>query len=429
VQNALVVADDLTGAMDTGHGFASRGRTVHVHRSVTSEEPDAGGDVVVVDTDSRDADPETAATAVARTVETVPAELCYKKVDSTLRGNVVAEVDAAVAASGADLAVAAPAFPATGRTTENGRHLVDGVWLSETGYGADESDLKGVFAPSAYPVVRLGLDTAATGAAAVAERLTEFASGDEPALVVCDARTDAHLEAIADGAAAIDARPLYVGSGGLAVRVDVPGSPPSSARDAELDRANAGVLGVVGSVNERTLTQLAAVEDGLVIELDPAAAVRDPASAGRAVVDSLVDLLDRRERAVVTAATGDRDVAAAERAADESVAAERITGQPDGADTAGSTAADRVATALAVAARETVDAATPGGLFLTGGDVAGTVLDALGAETIALTGDSVVEGVPEGVVADGPATGTQVVTKAGGFGGERTILNCLDTLE
>ncbi|WP_135364906.1 four-carbon acid sugar kinase family protein [Halosimplex halophilum] len=454
MRNALVVADDLTGATDTGHGFAARGRGVRVRRSVDADTADAGSggdpapgadpvsetdaDVLVVDTDSRDADPGTAAAAVARAVETRPAPLVYKKVDSTLRGNVVAEVDAALAAAGAALAVVAPAFPATGRTTEGGRHLVDGTPLSEAGYGVAESDLRGLFAGSEYPVARLDGDTVDAGPSAVAARLADLAAADRPTLAVCDARSDGDLDAIATGAASLEASALHVGSGGLAAHVSVPGDPSDPPPDVSTDPRRSGVLGVVGSVNERTLAQLEAVDDGAVVAVDPAAAVRDPASAGRAAAESLGALLDWHGRAVVTAATEPDDVAAAERAAGEiagegtaadSLAADRATGEIAGEGTAAdSLAADRVAAALAAAARATVEASPPAGLVLTGGDTAGTVLDALDAGEIALTGEAVAAGVPVGAVADGPAAGTRVATKAGGFGTERVILNCLDAL-
>ncbi|WP_415379619.1 four-carbon acid sugar kinase family protein [Halosimplex sp. TS25] len=411
--SALVVADDLTGAMDTGHGFAARGRSVRVRRAVGGDPSDTGhADVLVVDTDSRDDDPAAAATAVARAVDAHPAELVYKKVDSTLRGNVVAEVDAAVAAARADLAVVAPAFPATGRTTEGGRHLVDGTPLAEAGYGASESALRTLFAPSDYPAARVESPTVEAGADAVADRLTAIASSNRPALAICDAATDDHLAAIADGAASTGPNALYVGSGGLAARVAVPGESPAAADPRADSSGESGVLGVVGSVNERTLAQLAPVDDAVVVTLDPAAAVRDPETVGRAAADALTDSLGRRGRAVVTAATGADDVRVAER----------------GAADVDAVAADRIATALAAAARATVDGAALGGLFLTGGDVAGSVLDALDAAELALAGESVADGVPVGQITAGPAAGTRVVTKAGGFGDRRVILNCLDAV-
>jgi uncharacterized protein YgbK (DUF1537 family) len=423
VQHALVVADDLTGAMDTGHGFAARGRGVRVRlrgeRGDASEH--AERDVLAVDTDSREAAPAVAAEAVTRAVDAYPADLVYKKVDSTLRGNVVSEVDAAVAATGADVAVVAPAFPATGRTTEDGTHLVDGTPLAEAAYGVDQSDLPSFFAPSRYVVERLSLETVADGADAVRAALGGLSTGG-PTLAVCDAATDEHLAAVADGAAAFagatgdtagdgsgDSTVLYAGSGGLARHVAVPGE----ARPTTVGAAGRPkTLGVVGSVNERTLVQLAAVPDEFVVKLDPGAAVREPAETGRRGAVRLKRLFERGDRAVVTAATSEGDVERARTVAGET-----------GAD-----AAERVATALAAAASGAVTACRPGGLVLTGGAVARAVLTDLAAPELALTGRAVADGVPESVVARGPARGTRVVTKAGGFGDERTILDCLDAV-
>ena len=420
MQNALLVADDLTGAVDTGHGFAARGRGVRVRLRGEhgAETAPTDRDVLAVDTDSRAASPSVAAEAVTRAIGAYPAARVYKKVDSTLRGNVVAEVDAAVAATDADLAVVAPAFPATGRTTEGGRHFVDDTPLSEAGYGVAESDLRTVFARSRYLVESLDLATVERGPDSVREALASVTESGEPVLAVCDATTEAHLAAIATGAealagdgdaAATDISVLFVGSGGLAKHVAVPGDPtPATVRPV----TRPGTLAVVGSTNERTLVQLASVPDDLVVALDPAAAVRNPEETGQRGAVRLGRLLDRRGRAVVTAATGGADVETAER-----VAAETDTN-----------ASDRVETALSVAASGAVAASQPGSLLLTGGAVARAVLTRLEAPELALTGEAVADGVPESVVATGPARGTKIVTKAGGFGEERTILNCLDAL-
>lgn len=123
---AGVVADDLTGVTDTGHEFAARGLRTLVSASGTSTGEAPGPvDVHVVDTDSRYVDPEEAATAVARVIDGRDHPFVYKKVDSTLGGNPVAEVDAALDAAGADLVLVASASPRNGRTTVEGYHLVD----------------------------------------------------------------------------------------------------------------------------------------------------------------------------------------------------------------------------------------------------------------------------------------------------------------
>jgi len=134
-QRGLIVADDLSGANDTGHQLATRGypTTVVTGEAATVEQES----VVVVNTDSRYAAPEAAAERVRSAVAQYPASFAYKKVDSTLRGNLVAEIEAMLGATESAIAVVAPAFPAMGRVTVGGIHVVDGTPVSRRAAGRD----------------------------------------------------------------------------------------------------------------------------------------------------------------------------------------------------------------------------------------------------------------------------------------------------
>src|SRR4051812_10256876 len=130
-----VIADDLTGALDTAAPFAARGwRTCVVPwpgsstlATATEWQRMAGAsDVVVVDTSSRHVAPREAARRVRAAVTAAQgirrrrgadAYQLYKKIDSTLRGNVAAELAAFRATTGVARLPLAPAFPAQGRTT------------------------------------------------------------------------------------------------------------------------------------------------------------------------------------------------------------------------------------------------------------------------------------------------------------------------
>ncbi len=309
MERALVVADDYTGAMDTGQRFAANGRSVRVVLSG----PDSSGlerrdssdpDVLVVDANTRAADSETAGDTVSRLLSDAPS-LVYKKVDSTLRGNVVSEVDAALAALGADLAVVAPAFPATGRVTVNDRLLVDGVSLADAGYGVQSSTLESRFATSQYDCESLPIDTVVSGRDAIRSAL-ESTLGGEPTLVTCDAIHERHLESIGAAAQSLEATVLFVGSGGLASALSVPGMDTMAA--PAVDRPAGDVLGVVGSINDRTLEQLAAVPDNRVVRLAPTDAVSDPLRAGQNAARPLQERLEAHGEAVVTGALEPGDV-------------------------------------------------------------------------------------------------------------------------
>ncbi|WP_246308167.1 four-carbon acid sugar kinase family protein [Halorarum salinum] len=82
---AGVVADDPTGATDTGHELAARGlRTLASASGTATGEAPGPVDVHVVDADSRYVDPEEATTAVARVIDGRDHPFVYKKTDSTL---------------------------------------------------------------------------------------------------------------------------------------------------------------------------------------------------------------------------------------------------------------------------------------------------------------------------------------------------------
>ncbi|MGH3148389.1 MAG: four-carbon acid sugar kinase family protein, partial [Rubrobacter sp.] len=115
-----VIADDLTGAADTGVQLARAGyRTAVIFHG--EEAPSAGLDAVSLDTDSRTRPAGFAAKRVLEASRKVrDARIVYKKLDSTLRGNVAAELSAAVGATRRRRVVVALAFPAAGRTTVDG---------------------------------------------------------------------------------------------------------------------------------------------------------------------------------------------------------------------------------------------------------------------------------------------------------------------
>ena len=127
-----VIADDLTGAADAGVQLARAGYRTAVF--FDASELLAGDlDAVAVDTDSRTRPAGFAARRVVEAAHAVRyASIVYKKLDSTLRGNVAAELEAAFGAAGRERTIVAPAFPAAGRTTIGGTQLVHGVPVDET---------------------------------------------------------------------------------------------------------------------------------------------------------------------------------------------------------------------------------------------------------------------------------------------------------
>jgi D-threonate/D-erythronate kinase len=116
-----IIADDLTGALDAAAPFAMRGigTAVALAPSALPQALATAARVVSVSTDSREIAPEAATRAVRAAVSMVPVGTpMFKKVDSRLKGNIAAELDAIP--YGRSLVI--PAIPAFERITRD-RHI------------------------------------------------------------------------------------------------------------------------------------------------------------------------------------------------------------------------------------------------------------------------------------------------------------------
>lgn len=137
-----IVADDLTGANDTALQFHLRGANTKI--LLDSEYiPLNKGDTEVwaISTESRNIDCDEAVekveTAVNSLVNNFSIEYYYKKIDSTLRGNIAQETLKMLSILEYDAAIVIPAFPQEGRITVGGYHLLKGVPIGRTEIAMD----------------------------------------------------------------------------------------------------------------------------------------------------------------------------------------------------------------------------------------------------------------------------------------------------
>src|SRR4051794_8438553 len=127
----LVLADDLTGALEGGAAFAQYGIPARVE---WGREVECCTRVLVIDTETRHMPGPAAAEEVKRRMAQHPARMIYKKTDSTLRGNIREELTAC-AEVGPVLYV--PSYPKLGRTVRKGHLHVDEVPLEQTAFAKD----------------------------------------------------------------------------------------------------------------------------------------------------------------------------------------------------------------------------------------------------------------------------------------------------
>ena len=223
-----LLADDLTGALDTAAEFV--GLTGPVHAYWQGVRPGVLPPNAALDTGTREADEAAARSAVtAATPALAGAGIAYKKLDSLLRGHALPELAACFAAGGWRHGVLAPAFPFQGRVTHGGQQwMLDG----------------GGWVPAGPPLVD------ALRALGLAAHQGRSGAALAPGVTVFDAETDADLDAVA--ALANEAPVLWCGTGGLAralaARHPRPEVPPMPRP----------VLGLFGSDQAVTAGQLAA---------------------------------------------------------------------------------------------------------------------------------------------------------------------------
>ena len=187
----LILADDLTGALDTGIQFVKRGvkTSVVFNPDYPLEKVNPQVQVLVIDTESRHIPPEKAAAIVAKIVRQavrVGVQCIYKKTDSALRGNVGAELGAALEASGETQLHFIPAFPDTKRSTVEGIHYIDSVPVADSVFSKDP------FNPVQYSRVAqiLGSQTDFS----VVEVGLKGCVGEKPGIQVYDAVTNEDIQ-------------------------------------------------------------------------------------------------------------------------------------------------------------------------------------------------------------------------------------------
>lgn len=281
----LILADDLTGAADTAAALAGPGEEAEVFL-----EPDLAGDasgrIVAVDLNTRSLPVGAAAAAVGYATAALSRNgiHLFKKIDSTLRGHIGAELAAlcrnlrsdagAIGAAGEmpTLCIVAPAHPELGRTLENGQLRVHGVAAAATTLWGDCADNHGnsltaelqahgfECTPLSLPVIR-SLDKNALS------RVMDQAAGNGFQTMVCDAQSMDDMRRIA--AAALDMRAccVWVGSGGLAqaladvlepatVTVAEPEALETGALSAPAPGSRVFVVGSFSSVAREQVSQL-----------------------------------------------------------------------------------------------------------------------------------------------------------------------------
>jgi uncharacterized protein YgbK (DUF1537 family) len=333
----------------------------------------------------------------------------YKKIDSTLRGNIGTELRAVMEEVACRKAIVAPAFPAVGRTTTAGILLVNGVPVAETQFASDpispvkESSIPRLLEQTIQrPVGCITIGAMAAGA----ESLYRKVSGLPQDILVCDVTRQSHLTCIAQAAALARGSWLLCGSGGLARELHLLLSDiPKTRRLTPPSLLSGPALVVTSTRHQVTARQLNKARDEI----------------GLPILGLEVESLREKEAT--------------------SAEIKRLVQEAHPLISQGKTVAISstfsqykpqlkwsVASIMAEAVARIISLQKPAGLFLSGGDIAVEVCRRLSASAIQVRGE-IEPGVPAAELISGQGEGIRAVTKAGGFGTEEALMKSISYLE
>jgi D-threonate/D-erythronate kinase len=422
--HTAVIADDLTGANDTAIQFAKYGMRTFVLWNFPQQRqfPDSA-EVAVIDTESRAVSPRESYQRVKEAAEALHSlgiERIYKKMDSTLRGNVGGEIRAVADVFRPDLTVIAPAFPRYGRTTVSGHQYVDGRRVSMTEFARDpRSPAVQSYLPdlvrdqSGVQPALIETGIVSCGISAIRRAIDSRLARREN-WIVFDVGSEQDLRNVA-AAASSHKNVLWVGSTGLAtILPECLAWKPGVKVPTTTSRATGPALVIAGSVSATVRDQIGTLRaDSSVafIPIDPVRALRDPAAEISECVTRGRAWRKQSPSAIVIASASDPDA--------------RKWGMTEGVrlGISGTEVAERIAIVLgSIAAEFALDEFA--GMVLTGGDTSIEVCRALQGKSLEVI-EEIAPGIPLCELAVPLGGSIRIVTKAGGFGDRDALVKAV----
>jgi uncharacterized protein YgbK (DUF1537 family) len=422
-----VIADDLTGANGSGVLLVNRGFRVLsiVHHEGLAGKIDAEFDGVVVNTCSRGIPEEEAKKRVQTTMRALKAagiQYFSKRIDSTLRGNMGAEIEAALAGLDSEyIALVVPAYPGSGRITVGGYLLVNGIPVQRTDAGKDpktpiHSSLitAEIARQTSLPQASIYLNVVLQGLEKLKEQMKMIAAEQKKILVV-DAATDDDIVCIAQAAKDSGLKFVAVDPGPLSqTLISLLLAPKRKQPDKQ-------VMVVSGSASALTDAQLNYLEEknGAIFEkIDGKQLIYGDLSE-TAESQIVKRIIDNSQTAKIfglrVTAKGESPLNLEHIAITQRKSVDCLAGQ--------------ITKVLGRLAKKVLESKIEdlAGIYLTGGDMAVDFCQAIGAPAIELK-DQIMPLVSCGVIVGGEFSGLKIITKGGLVGDRESAHQCITYL-
>ncbi|MBD3171370.1 hypothetical protein GF326_02755 [Candidatus Bathyarchaeota archaeon] len=372
-----VIADDLTGALDTGVQFKQWG-----YEAKLVENPDnPKAQAVIINTDTRNKTRDEAYQIVYNIAEQLREyDIIYKKIDSTLRGNPGAEMEAILDATGEKQAILTPAYPPTMRSVKQGHLYIGEDALTETEYIQEHRE------KTSYIPEILDIDTET-------HIQTNPDNIMKNGIIIIDSDTEKDLQKIAANHTRI-----LAGSAGLADALchTLRDPPP--------------VMTVIGSTRSETRNQAEQLHRRLDVAIIPLNTLKTLGQTPQyETIQRARRALKQRRDLIITSAPSRRVV-------------EQTWGEAKRLDLSQKEIETRITMTLAQITEELLKNELSG-IIITGGATAQAITRQLKTKEITIL-DEVQPGVPVIRLDETPA-----VTKAGGFGQPDTLIQATKYLK
>lgn len=397
----LIIADDFTGANDTGVQLKKRGIKTNV--VFDTKNMQNFSDSYVIDTESRGLTEKEAYEKVKEQVKRLHIEefeIIYKKVDSTLRGNIVSEIEALDEVYKPELIIFAPAFPDINRTTIRGIQKLNDVRIVETEVAKDpkkpvKEDNINMLLQNEFEekVFHFSLEE-------VRKENINFNSGR---IYTFDVENNKDMLNIVSSALNTDKKILWVGSAGMAdsiLKIKKPFKP---------------CIGLVGSISGVSRQQLKYAEGcGIeILKISISELLKKKAIDGY-INSSLKVLKDGRDLIITSSYEREEYEESISVGKDIGITKEDVSIYTQ--------------SILGEIVEKIIKQVEVSGIFLTGGDTAIGFINKIQA-----SGSSIIEEVSTGMplmrLMNGEFNGLKIITKAGAFGEEDAIEYCMKKLK
>lgn len=404
----LVIADDFTGANDTGVQFYKKGMIVDVILSPKCN-INTVADVLVINTNSRAMSPEDAKNIVSSSVEKfTDVKWIYKKIDSTLRGNIGSEIEACLNHE-RRVAFVCSAYPLAGRVINNGICYVNGQPLLETEFSTDpktpvfSSNVDEIISSQTkIPIIHININNLRGNK--VIHIVRDILDNNEKCIISFDAINDDDLIKISEFFESFNEPSLIVGSSGLAQYIRV-------------NKIIKPFVFVVASMSEKTKCQLDYIKDRSDIKFIDLSVEEILMSRGcyiESIIEKSKSILNSGFHLVLKVENDKRS-------------RDRIDGVCEKLGVSRVELGENICKKLSLITKVLINKyyGVISGIFLTGGDTAIAVSESLSLSSYHIKGE-IEPGVPYGYFTDSFVKNIPIITKAGGLGSIQALKKVID---